>query len=779
MKLSLVAAGVVLLMQVPVAVTASAAPVAHTSLPAVTSGVRPGPDILYAPAANAPQLQNAAPWQAAPILISGAEAYRGGEFLYQDYLFDDRGATATSDPTDPFDPVADLFSPKHGTVTYPTDAVYANNAADLLELRVRPLPTETAFRITLNTLKDASKVAFTIALGTSASNKTWPFSAGVSSPAQLFLTVHGTTAVLADATTGTPLTPAPAVSVDMTRRQFDVRVAHTAWDPTTTVVRMAAGVGLWGGSAYLQPGALASATLPGGCVSACAALFNMAFRTAEPLPQIYAGPPANTIAEGGVGVKLDGTWWREKQQGDVLAAGDVSVFNASVDFAKLAAATNDESQVPQYGHIDRIMPSHFDLGQGINYTVSCFPSNPAECTGRHVGNLQPYAVYVPNKPLPAAGFGLVVSMHGLSANYNEFLGSHEAEQLGNRGTGSILASPEARGPDGFFHYYAEADVFEMYADVARNYQLNPDLVDVSGYSMGGQGTYQLATRWPDLWARAFPIVGPIPSAGAYASLRNIPVMAWYGQNDELVGLNDSEVSFVHAYQTGLRYDHWLFTPAGHITEGNNDEYAPGANFLGSYTVDRNPPHVTFFLDPSLDTKAMSPANHAYWVSGLASRTAGATGTFDAASHGFGVGDPPVLAPAVTAGVLTGGSHPGGLPYQERILAWGPTPAAPVADRLDVTATGISDASIDVARARVDCNVDLHITSDGPLTIHLGGCARTVSVSGPVSAAGDALPTTSAGLPLLPAGGLLTLLLIAAAAAHLCITGVRSPKTFKC
>ena len=110
------------------------------SLPSVSSGARPGPDLLYAPAPAAPQLENVAPWKAPPILVSGAEAYRDGEFLYQDFLFDDHGATGVEDPNDPFNQVENMFSPKHGTLSYPTDtATYANNAADLVELRVRPL----------------------------------------------------------------------------------------------------------------------------------------------------------------------------------------------------------------------------------------------------------------------------------------------------------------------------------------------------------------------------------------------------------------------------------------------------------------------------------------------------------------------------------------------------------------------------------------------------------------------------------------------------------------
>jgi pimeloyl-ACP methyl ester carboxylesterase len=500
-------------------------------------------------------------------------------------------------------------------------------------------------------------------------------------------------------------------------------------------------------------------------------LFNMAFRLAEPVPVISKPGIANTIVEGSVLVRLDGTWWRERRQADVLATGDVTPFSAIVDFGKLANGIVDESAVPHTGHFDRIMPTHFALGQSVQYSTTCLTSTAAECTGRFQGQLQPYAVYVPAKPLPAAGFGLVITMHGLSANYNEFLGSHEAEEFGNRGTGSIVASPESRGPDGSYQSYAEADVFEMWADVARHYHLNPDLVDVTGYSMGGGGTYRLASRWPDLWARAFPIVGPPSSSASFVSLRNIPVMAWYGQNDELVGPTDSEQAFLNAFQAGLRYDHWIFTPAGHITEGNNDEYTPAAVFLGDHTVDRNPAHVTYSLDPSLDTKTESPANHAYWLSGLTVRTSGSTGKVDAVSHATGVGDPSLLPVALGAGTLNGGSH-GPIPYQHRTLDWGAAPAEPRTDQITLTATNLATATIDVARAHVDCYVNLKVVSDGPLTVALAGCSRSVVASAGASAgqspaaSAAALPSTLTGAAAAgPAGAAASLSLLAVVASR--------------
>src|SRR6476661_2398554 len=92
-----------------------AAPAYGSSLPTVKNGHRPGPDVLYEGPAPAPQLENVAPFAAAPILVSGATAYRQGEFLYQDFLYDSHGAAGARDPADPLTSSDYTFSPKAGT----------------------------------------------------------------------------------------------------------------------------------------------------------------------------------------------------------------------------------------------------------------------------------------------------------------------------------------------------------------------------------------------------------------------------------------------------------------------------------------------------------------------------------------------------------------------------------------------------------------------------------------------------------------------------------------
>jgi hypothetical protein len=198
------------------------------------------------------------------------------------------------------------------------------------------------------------------------------------------------------------------------------------------------------------------------------------------------------------------------------------------------------------------------------------------------------------------------------------------------------------------------------------------------------------------------------------------VLAWYGQTDELVGPEMSEQAFLNAQQAGIRYDHWVFAPAGHITIGNNDEFAPAVTFLGEHAVERNPAHVTYVAEPGNDTQGTGRTDHAYWLSRIASRDEGSAAKADVLSHGFGAGDPPVLPPAFSAGTLDGGSH-GPLPYTRRLLDWGAAPVAPKADTLDVTATNLRTVTVDARRARVSCNPKVNLKSDGRTDVVVAGC----------------------------------------------------------
>ena len=130
---------------------------------------------------------------------------------------------------------------------------------------------------------------------------------------------------------------------------------------------------------------------------------------------------------------------------------------------------------------------------------------------------------------------------------------------------------------------------------------------------------------------------------------------------------------------GYRYEFDLFNPAEHLTLAINDEYGPAATFLGTTKVDRNPPHVTYVYNPTMDfPDVQTAAGHAYWVSELALR--------DASGHRAAGNDRRALAMASESairrrpprstgrGVLTGGQSP---PFRTRARrkTWGAAPSA--------------------------------------------------------------------------------------------------------
>jgi pimeloyl-ACP methyl ester carboxylesterase len=415
-------------------------------------------------------------------------------------------------------------------------------------------------------------------------------------------------------------------------------------------------------------------------------------------------------------------WWRDSDQGQALAAGDISSLAVTVDFGKLARRITDNSAVPRSGPIDRIMASHFEPAQGVaaGYASTCAPGDSG-CA--YQGQLEPYAIYVPTKPMPRGGYGLTLLLHALLTNYNLYLSSRNESEFAQAGPGSIVLTPEARGPDGNYTGLAAVDVFEAMADVAAHYRLNPSIAALSGYSMGGIGTFQLGEQFPDLFGKAFSISGT-DDTGMPGNLRNLPILMWNMVADEEVPIDGPEQTARNLGALGYRYELDEFSPGEHNTFALNDEYGPAAAFLASDPVERDPAHVTFSVDPSLDFPRWGlVADHAYWLSGLRARSPGAMGSIDAFSHASGALDPHPSGTQYGSGVLTGGLIPA-IAYVRQYQTWGPPAPGPRGDVIDVKATNLAAATIDPERAGVDCGVKLNITSDGPITITLAGCGRS-------------------------------------------------------
>jgi poly(3-hydroxybutyrate) depolymerase len=649
-------------------------------------------------------------------MISGATAYRGGEYLYQDWLLDDRG------------------------LTYPSDARYAGNAADIVEVRVRMLAGATAIRITYNTMVDPDAVASTISLGDSAVPYPMPHGAGASARAAVFVTAHGCTGDAVRAIDGRPLAGRVQVRTDHPRRQVEVRIPFSQFDPRGKSVHVGAASGLWHHESgkYLRPD------------PAKPAFFNAAFRAYGPWVQ-------NT--------------WMDASQSAALTRGDLSPLHAVIDFESLAQGVRDDTRIPRTGPMNRILVSHFEPVQGrgsdnfgtndgldpdlaaaggaCSGTQCTSPCELPHCTPAYSQRLQPYSVYVPRNARPASGFGLVVSLHGAGSNYNHFEAGGPADPLLTRqmlaeaGHPSIMVMPQARGPNAFYKDLPAADVFEVMADIASYYRLDPRRYVLTGSSMGGYGTYKFGVPYPDLWGAIIPNVPAVGARGStdaaflpeavgpvdpvflalLKSLRHVPVLATQGLADPLAPVQNTAAEAQTLQRLGYRQDHWWF-------DGTHEEFRywvkeAYAHLSRQAQVERSPRHVTYVVNGGFDElpELGMRADHAYWTSGLVLRVPSLQlGTLDAHSHG-------APGTAQTAGPVTsdaGDSINGSRAYVRQTTTWTPGPQLARRNLLEVTATNVAAMTVHVERAGLGCDADLKIVTDGPLEVTLiGRSCRTV------------------------------------------------------
>ncbi|MDT5015161.1 MAG: hypothetical protein QOD39_1321, partial [Mycobacterium sp.] len=80
---------------------------------------------------------------------------------------------------------------------------------------------------------------------------------------------------------------------------------------------------------------------------------------------------------------------------------------------------------------------------------------------------------------------------------------------------------------------AERAAVALTQDVARRYRVNLNRVLVTGFSLGGHGTWFLSSRHPDLFTAAIPMAGWADDQST-ARLASIPTYIIHGDRDQVV-----------------------------------------------------------------------------------------------------------------------------------------------------------------------------------------------------------------------------------------------------
>ena len=170
--------------------------------------------------------------------------------------------------------------------------------------------------------------------------------------------------------------------------------------------------------------------------------------------------------------------------------------------------------------------------------------------------LQPYRLILPKNYTAGKKYPLIVDLHGSGSPYvMDFISmlpqdERGAELVTDNPLASFILLPWGRGNQGY-RGYANTDVYDCIADVKRTFNIDADRIYLTGFSMGGAGTWTLAVQTPDIWAaaaecsgRAYPPLDPKEDASF--NIQDLPFMIWHGDQDPVVPVNNA-----YAIQKGL------------------------------------------------------------------------------------------------------------------------------------------------------------------------------------------------------------------------------------
>ena len=99
-------------------------------------------------------------------------------------------------------------------------------------------------------------------------------------------------------------------------------------------------------------------------------------------------------------------------------------------------------------------------------------------------------------------------------------------------------------------------------EIVSKYAVDEDRIYLTGLSMGGFGTWSLATAYPERFAALAPICGRGNPEKAHV-LKDIPVWVFHGAKDETVPPENSQQMVNALKECGADVQYTIYPDAGH------------------------------------------------------------------------------------------------------------------------------------------------------------------------------------------------------------------------
>lgn len=107
------------------------------------------------------------------------------------------------------------------------------------------------------------------------------------------------------------------------------------------------------------------------------------------------------------------------------------------------------------------------------------------------------------------------------------------------------------------------DLYELVQDIKSRYAIDEDRVYITGLSMGGYGTWEMAISYPDEFAAAIPLCGGVIRKRFLGRIKHLPIWSFHGEKDEVVLPSETVDTVAILKKLGSEVKLTLYPDLGH------------------------------------------------------------------------------------------------------------------------------------------------------------------------------------------------------------------------
>ena len=179
----------------------------------------------------------------------------------------------------------------------------------------------------------------------------------------------------------------------------------------------------------------------------------------------------------------------------------------------------------------------------------------------------PYAVSVPAGYDPATPHPLILALHpgGKQGSYYGSLHMRQMFEPALRGLNAIVVAPDVPTRR-WTSDVSDRGVMALLEQILDTYNIDRSRVLVTGFSLGGRGTWFFATRHPDFFTGAIPIAGR-PGDDPLDALGDMPVHVIHSRADDVVPFGPAEDAARQLQEAGGTVAFTALDRVGHYAMG--------------------------------------------------------------------------------------------------------------------------------------------------------------------------------------------------------------------